>query len=103
MMLMPPAPAPGRTKPVKGFASVGDDERTGGHAAAERDGEEEVVIVNAPVAVAVEVREVFDEFDAALLEDAEVEVGEHALDFAAEGQRVVARDVREVVGELEAL
>ena len=52
---------------------VGDTQGACGDAASERDGEEQIVVVNVTVAVAVEVREVFDEFDAALLEDAETE------------------------------
>ena len=52
-------------------------------AAAERDREQQVVVVHLAVAVGVELREVLDQLDAAGAEDAQAEAGVHALDLAA--------------------
>ena len=80
---------------------VGQHQRAIGKTAAQRYGEQQIVIVNMPVAVAIEVREVFDQFDAALLKHFQIEIGCDALKLAAGVERVVAANQRVRVGELK--
>ena len=81
---------------------VGLDQRLIGLAAAERDGEQQVVVVDDAVAVVIERGEVLDELDAALLEDAEPELRVDALHLAAEPEAVGAADERGAVRDLQA-
>ena len=63
--------------------SVGNHQILSGWPLRKRHGKQQVVVVDAPVAVAIEGREVFDQFDPAVAEHAEIELGVHALDLPA--------------------
>src|SRR3954468_3543050 len=82
---------------------IGQNERPRGKSAAQPDGEEQIVVVDDTVVVAVEVGEVLDDLHHALLKDAEIEVGIDALKFSAKAQIVIAVGPIEIVGELETI
>ncbi len=69
--------------------------------AAKRDGKQQIVIVNATVEVAIEIRKVFDQFNPALLKHFQIEIGLDALNLTAEIERVVAADHRVSVAKLK--
>ena len=71
-------------------------------AAPKRDGKQQVVVVDLAVAVAVERREVLDEFDSPVAEDAQIELRAHALHLTAELPLMGAALQRQRVGELPA-
>src|SRR5258708_11732876 len=54
---------------------VGQLERPRGCGTAESDGKKQIIVVDLPVLIAIEVRKILDGLDIALLKDAEVEVG----------------------------
>src|SRR5689334_6474860 len=81
---------------------VGNQQRLSRLAAADSDGEEQVVIVNPAVAVTVEIREILDHFNSPLLEDAQVKVRVNALYLAAEVKSVIASDHCQRIAELQA-
>jgi hypothetical protein len=83
--------------------AIGQLEVAVGEGAAQRHGEQQVLVVDAAVAVVVEAREVLDELDASLAEHAQVEGALHALDLAAEAEVVGAEDGGEGVRELPAV
>ncbi len=70
--------------------------------AAERDREQQIVVVDAAVAIVIERREILDQLDAALLEHAKVEQRVDAFDRAADSKRVRPTDERRVLGNLQA-
>ena len=82
---------------------VRDDQRLIRLAAAQGHREQQIVVVDAAVAVVVEVREVLHHLEPAVLEDAEIEERVDALPLAAGPHRVRPADQRHAVGELEAL
>jgi hypothetical protein len=82
---------------------VRDDEIAVGPAAPQRDGEQQVIVGDLAVAVAIESREVFDELDPSLAEHAQIEVRVHALDLAAEFPVVRAAHERQRVGDLPSI
>ena len=63
---------------------VGDYQILIGFTAPQRDGEQQVVVVDAAVPVAIELREVFDELDPAVAKHAEIEVRVHPLELSAD-------------------
>ena len=63
-----------------------------GLVAPERDGEKEVVVVHAPVAVQVELREILDELDPPLAEDAEAEIRRDLLVLGAHLEAVAPEE-----------
>ena len=81
---------------------VVDDERLVGLPAPQRHRKQEIAIVNPAVAVVIEIGEVLDELDAALLKDAEIETAVDVLPLAAGAHGVRAADERHGVGKLEA-
>ena len=69
---------------------VGNYKRAIGRRAAEGDRKKQVVIVNASVSIVIEVGEVLNKLNAALLEDFEVEVSINALNIGAETKVVLS-------------
>ena len=84
-------------------AAVVEQQVLVGQAAPERDREQQVVVVHAAVAVQVELREVLDELDTPVAEDAEVEPAVCVRELRAHPQRVGALHPRQRVRELPAL
>ena len=68
--------------------------------AAQRDGEQQIVVVNAAVARMVERREVLDQLDPALLKHAKPKLTIHPVELAAEPHVVRATDEGRAVGDL---
>ena len=60
----------------------------------QRHREQQIAVVNPAVTVVIEAREVLDELDPALLEDAEIEPAVHALPLASRAHRMSAADER---------
>src|SRR5438874_1157824 len=58
-------------------------------ATAKCDGKQQIVIINAAIVVAIEIRKVFNQLDAALLKDFEIEIRLDALNLAAEIKRMI--------------
>src|SRR5687767_13384056 len=84
-----------------GAVSVGNQQRFSRLTAAYGDREEQIVIINFPVAIAIKVRKILDQFDAPCLEDPQIKVSVDALDLTAKAQGVIATDHRERITELE--
>ena len=72
-------------------------------ATAQRDREQQVVVVHPAVAVAIERGKVLDQLDAAVAEHAEVELRVHALQLAADLPLMPPAHERQRVGELPTL
>ena len=68
---------------------VGQIERARGCGTTQSDSEEQVVVIDFAVVVAIEIGKVFDRLNVPLLKDTEIEVGIDGLDFAAKAQRVI--------------
>src|SRR6267142_3104598 len=85
-----------------GAIRVGNKEGLSGLAATQRDREEQVIIIDPAVASAIEVRKVFDHFNAACLKYPQIKICIYALDLAAKGEGVIALDRCERVTELQA-
>ena len=85
-----------------GVVVVGQHEGRGGCGAAQSDREEQIVVVDLAILVAIEVGEVFDGLNVALLKDAEVEVGIDGLHLTAEAEGVLVQRPSERVVALEA-
>ena len=81
---------------------VGNQQWLGGLAAAYRDREQQIVVVDPAIAVAIEIRKVFDHLNATLLKHPQIKISIDALNLAAEIQRVIAPNHRERVAELQA-
>ena len=75
-------------------------ERPLGKAAAKRHCKKQIVVVNAAVAVAIEIRKVFDQLDAALLKHLQIEIRLDTLNLAADREGVIATDHGEGVAKL---
>src|SRR6267378_2574937 len=80
---------------------VWNKEWLSGLAAAQRDREEQIVIIDLAVAVAIEVWKVFDHFNASRLEHAQIKIRIDALNLAAQVQSMIAADDRDCVAKLE--
>jgi hypothetical protein len=80
---------------------IRDDERGGRLGAPQRHRENEVIIVNSPIAVAVEIGKIFDQLDAALLEYAQIKGCSYMLNLASNLQGVVPPDHGKCVAKLE--
>src|SRR6267142_5008628 len=85
-----------------GAIRVGNKEGLSGLATAQRDREEQVIIIDPAVAIAIEVRKILDHFNAACLKYPQIKIRIYALDLAAKGEGVVALDRCERVAELQA-
>src|SRR5262245_320501 len=59
----------------------------------ERDGKQQVIIIDAPVAVVIEIREILNKLDSALLKNAEIEIRIDALDVRA--KMIVVRSLHQ--------
>ncbi len=81
---------------------VWNKEWLSGLAAAQRDREEQIVIIDLAVAVAIEVWKVFDHFNASCLEHSQIKIRIDALNLAAQVQSMIASDDRDCVAKLEA-
>ncbi len=86
-----------------GAGAVVEEQVLVGLAAADRDREQEVVVVDAPVAVQVELREVLHELDAPVAEDPEVEGPLRARDLGPDPEGVGPPHQGKRVAELEPL
>src|SRR5688572_18531481 len=69
---------------------IGKEQRAIRNTTAQRDRKQQIVIVNATVEVAIEIRKVFDQFNAALLKYFEIEIRLHSLNLCADVHAMVS-------------
>ena len=74
---------------------IRDQQRLRGMTAAQRHGKQQIVVVDSAIAVAIEIRKVFDQFDSTLLKYSQIKIRIDSLKLAAESERVIAAQHRE--------
>ena len=67
----------------------------------EREGKQQIIVIDAAIKVAIEIGKVFDHFNAALLKDFQIEIRLHALNLTTGGESMVAANHRQRIAELE--
>src|SRR6185503_15861542 len=82
--------------------SIRQNERALRNPAAQCYGKQQIVIVNAPISIAIEVGKVFDQLDTALLKYFQIEIRLDTLNLAAGIERVLAAQKRVCIAKLEA-
>ncbi len=80
---------------------VGNQQWLSGLTAAYGYRKQQIVIINLAIAVAIEVRKVFDHLNAPLLKDPQIKISVDALYLTSKVQRVSASDHRERIAELQ--
>src|SRR4030095_4185282 len=80
---------------------VGNQQRLSGLGTAQTNCEEQVVVINSTIKVAIEVRKVFDHFDPAGLEDPQIKISIDSLNLSTKVQRVISANHGKRVAELQ--
>src|ERR1041385_2189346 len=81
--------------------SVGQYQRAIRNTAAQSNCKQQIVVVNAAVAVPIEIRKVCNQLDATLLKNFQIEIRLNALNLAAEIEHVLAAHHRERIAKLK--